>query len=188
MESCVCAVVVANIVGSSSSSPPPPNPTWGELEGRALPDRGGFKRWLRATGWGGGQLPPPCHHIPTPTSAAAGSVLSSCEFRAPCPHTEAYLAAYSVDRLVWKLQLEMASRLTSDACTAPLRWGPWLYYHCRDEGKQYPVLFRHSAALHRANLSGTVTLPWGLTSQLGSVSSRNWWITTSRPTGSEVTH
>ncbi|OEL30439.1 Protease 2 [Dichanthelium oligosanthes] len=63
-------------------------------------------------------------------------------------YAEACLAACGADRLARKLQLEMASRLASDACTPPVRWGPWLYYRRTDEGKQYPVLCRRSAALH----------------------------------------
>jgi protease II len=63
-------------------------------------------------------------------------------------YAEACLAAAGADRLARKLQLEMASRLASEACTAPARWGPWLYYRRADEGKQYPVLCRRSAALH----------------------------------------
>nr|CAB3457224.1 unnamed protein product [Digitaria exilis] len=63
-------------------------------------------------------------------------------------YAEACLAACGADRLARKLQLEMASRLASDACTPPVRWGPWLYYRRADEGKQYPVLCRRSAALH----------------------------------------
>ncbi|GJN33813.1 hypothetical protein PR202_gb22438 [Eleusine coracana subsp. coracana] len=68
-------------------------------------------------------------------------------------YTEACLAACGADRLARKLQLEMASRLASDACTPPVRWGPWLYYRRADEGKQYPVLCRRSAALHNEFVS-----------------------------------
>jgi protease II len=63
-------------------------------------------------------------------------------------YAEACLAACGADRLARKLQLEMASHLASDVCTPPVRWGPWLYYRRADEGKQYPVLCRRSAALH----------------------------------------
>ncbi|KAM0827069.1 hypothetical protein ACQ4PT_068435 [Festuca glaucescens] len=63
-------------------------------------------------------------------------------------YAEACLAAAGADRLARKLQLEMVSRLASEACTTPARWGPWLYYRRADEGKQYPVLCRRSAALH----------------------------------------
>lgn len=63
-------------------------------------------------------------------------------------YAEACLAACGADRLARKLQLEMASCLASDSCTPPVRWGPWLYYRRADEGKQYPVLCRRSAALH----------------------------------------
>jgi hypothetical protein len=73
-----------------------------------------------------GQLPPsppPRRHIPA-LLPLWPAVLNLREFCEPVPHTEACLAAYGVDRLVRKLELEMASRLASNACTPPvhLRW------------------------------------------------------------------
>ncbi|CAF2037668.1 hypothetical protein BRARA_I00871 [Brassica rapa] len=61
-------------------------------------------------------------------------------------YTEAVLA--DTDRIQTKLQSEMASRLSFDLSTPPLRWGPWLYYRRVEEGKQYPVLCRRLASLH----------------------------------------
>ncbi|KAL0463699.1 UNVERIFIED_CONTAM: hypothetical protein Slati_0257500 [Sesamum latifolium] len=44
------------------------------------------------------------------------------------------------------LYSEMVSRIPSKISTPPERWGPWLYYQCIPEGKEYPVLCRKSAA------------------------------------------
>ncbi|KAL8533558.1 hypothetical protein ACS0TY_009817 [Phlomoides rotata] len=40
------------------------------------------------------------------------------------------------------LYSEMVSRMPSKITTPPERWGPWLYYECIPEGKEYPVLCR----------------------------------------------
>ncbi|KAF3323978.1 prolyl endopeptidase-like protein [Carex littledalei] len=68
-------------------------------------------------------------------------------------YTEAVLASLGADRLVRKLQIEMAPRLASDLSTPPVRWGPWLYYRRVEEGKQYPVLCRRKASLHEEFIS-----------------------------------
>ncbi|KAM5576356.1 hypothetical protein ABKV19_007292 [Rosa sericea] len=61
-------------------------------------------------------------------------------------YTEAVM--YGTDRLQSKLQSEMASRLSFDLSTPPLKFGPWLYYRRVEEGKQFPVLCRRLASLH----------------------------------------
>ncbi|XP_061352527.1 uncharacterized protein LOC133297406 [Gastrolobium bilobum] len=61
-------------------------------------------------------------------------------------YTEAVM--FDSERLLNKLQLEMASRMPFELSTPPLRWGPWLYYRRVEEGKQYPVLCRRLASLH----------------------------------------
>ncbi|XP_058186222.1 uncharacterized protein LOC131303390 isoform X1 [Rhododendron vialii] len=66
-------------------------------------------------------------------------------------YTEAVMA--DSQRLVSKLQSEMASRFASDLSTPPLRWGPWLYYRRIEEGKQYPVLCRRLASLNEEFIS-----------------------------------
>ncbi|XP_057777518.1 uncharacterized protein LOC130995998 [Salvia miltiorrhiza] len=43
------------------------------------------------------------------------------------------------------LYSEMVSRLPPDITTPPERWGPWLYYQCIPEGKEYPILYRKPA-------------------------------------------
>ncbi|OAY84613.1 Dipeptidyl aminopeptidase BI [Ananas comosus] len=68
-------------------------------------------------------------------------------------YAEAAMAAAGADRLVRKLQIEMAPRLASELSTPPVRWGPWLYYRRVEEGKQYPVLCRRSATLHQEFIS-----------------------------------
>lgn len=68
-------------------------------------------------------------------------------------YTEAVFASLAADRLQRKLQIEMATRLATDLCTPPVRWGPWLYYRRVEEGKQYPVLCRRSASLHEEFIS-----------------------------------
>ncbi|MCL7033476.1 hypothetical protein MKW94_000422, partial [Papaver nudicaule] len=45
-------------------------------------------------------------------------------------------------KLQQKLLSEMKSRMPPKISTPPERWGPWLYYHCMPEGKEYPVLCR----------------------------------------------
>lgn len=37
---------------------------------------------------------------------------------------------------------EMTSRMAPRISTPPERWGPWLYYQCIPEGKEFPVLCR----------------------------------------------
>ncbi|POO02693.1 Peptidase S9A, prolyl oligopeptidase [Trema orientale] len=66
-------------------------------------------------------------------------------------YAEAVMA--DTDRLQSKLQSEMASRLSFDLSTPPLRWGPWLYYRRAEEGKQYPVLCRRLASLNEEFIS-----------------------------------
>lgn len=66
-------------------------------------------------------------------------------------YTEAFM--FGTDRLQAKLQSEMASRMTSELSTPPLRWGPWLYYRRVEEGKQYPVLCRRLASLNEEFIS-----------------------------------
>ncbi|KAJ0963395.1 hypothetical protein J5N97_028517 [Dioscorea zingiberensis] len=68
-------------------------------------------------------------------------------------YAEAAMAAAGADRLHQKLQLEMASRMASDPCSPPVKWGPWLYYRRIEEGKQYPVLCRRLAKLHEEFVS-----------------------------------
>ncbi|XP_073006031.1 uncharacterized protein [Typha latifolia] len=68
-------------------------------------------------------------------------------------YMEAVMASAGADRLMRKLQIEMAPRLASDLSTPPVRWGPWLYYRRVEEGKQYPVLCRRSANLHKEFIS-----------------------------------
>ncbi|XP_039117021.1 protease 2 [Dioscorea cayenensis subsp. rotundata] len=68
-------------------------------------------------------------------------------------YAEAAMAAAGADRLQRKLQLEMASRMASDPCSPPVKWGPWLYYRRIEEGKQYPVLCRRSVKLHEEFVS-----------------------------------
>ncbi|KAL1569852.1 dipeptidyl aminopeptidase BI [Salvia divinorum] len=43
------------------------------------------------------------------------------------------------------LYSEMLSRLPPDITTPSERWGPWLYYQCIPEGKEYPILYRKPA-------------------------------------------
>ncbi|KAK2657360.1 hypothetical protein Ddye_010412 [Dipteronia dyeriana] len=79
-------------------------------------------------------------------------------------YTEAVLS--DTERLQYKLQSEIASRLAFDLCT-PLRWGPcvlfdylkvnlhhrMLYYRRVEEGKRYPVLCRRLASLNEEFIS-----------------------------------
>ncbi|GAB4848923.1 hypothetical protein Ancab_003735 [Ancistrocladus abbreviatus] len=66
-------------------------------------------------------------------------------------YTEAVMS--DTERLQSKLQSEMASRMAFDLSTAPVRWGPWLYYRRVEEGKQFPVLCRRLASLHEEFIS-----------------------------------
>lgn len=68
-------------------------------------------------------------------------------------YTEAVFASLAADRLTRKLQIEMATRMSSELCTTPVRWGPWLYYRRVEEGKQYPVLCRRSVSLNEEFIS-----------------------------------
>lgn len=68
-------------------------------------------------------------------------------------YTEAVMMATGADRLVRKIQVEMAPRMSAEACTPPVRWGPWLYYRRVEEGKQYPVLCRRSATVNEEFIS-----------------------------------
>lgn len=66
-------------------------------------------------------------------------------------YTEAFMS--DTDKLQSKLQSEMASRLSFELSTPPLRWGPWLYYRRVEEGKQYPVLCRRLVSLNEEFIS-----------------------------------
>ncbi|KAI3867369.1 hypothetical protein MKX03_036496 [Papaver bracteatum] len=55
-------------------------------------------------------------------------------------YTEAFMA--DTKKLQQKLLSEMKSRMPPKISTPPERWGPWLYYQCMPEGKEYPVLYR----------------------------------------------
>ncbi|PKA54322.1 oligopeptidase B [Apostasia shenzhenica] len=68
-------------------------------------------------------------------------------------YMEDVMAAIGADRLQRKLQIEMATRMSSDLCTPPIRWGPWLYYRRVEEGKPYPVLCRRKASLQEDFIS-----------------------------------
>ncbi|OWM89438.1 hypothetical protein CDL15_Pgr024186 [Punica granatum] len=56
----------------------------------------------------------------------------------------AYAEAFMADTvdLQNRLVSEMRSRLPTNISTPPERWGPWLYYQCIPEGKEFPVLYR----------------------------------------------
>jgi hypothetical protein len=102
-------------------------PSYRSDMGRVRGQSSAGSEWLQVAVVGEeGQLPPsppPRRHIPA-LLPLWPAVLSLREFCEPVPHTEACLAAYGVNRLVRKLELEMASRLASNACTPPvhLRW------------------------------------------------------------------
>ncbi|KAK4791228.1 hypothetical protein SAY86_031641 [Trapa natans] len=66
-------------------------------------------------------------------------------------YTEAVMS--DSEKLQSKLMSEMAARLSYDLSTAPLRWGPWLYYRRVEEGKQYPVLCRRLVSLNEEFIS-----------------------------------
>ncbi|KAM0853900.1 hypothetical protein ACQ4PT_050762 [Festuca glaucescens] len=119
---------------SSPPLPPPPNPPRPPQKPEPVTIHG--ETWQDSYAWMGS------------LSAAAAMRHMDVHMEAEEKYAEACLAAAGADRLARKLQLEMASRLASEACTTPARWGPWLYYRRADEGKQYPVLCRRSAALH----------------------------------------
>ncbi|GJM98626.1 hypothetical protein PR202_ga15654 [Eleusine coracana subsp. coracana] len=119
--------------------PPPPNPPRPPQKPEPVSIHG--ETWYDSYAWMGA------------LSDAAAMRHMDVHMEAEEKYTEACLAACGADRLARKLQLEMASRLASDACTPPVRWGPWLYYRRTDEGKQYPVLCRRSAALHNEFVS-----------------------------------
>lgn len=123
---------------SKPSSPPPPPPPPNPPRPPQKPDPVSIhgETWHDNYAWMGA------------LSDAAAMRHMDVHMEAEEKYAEACLAACGADRLARKLQLEMASRLASDACTPPVRWGPWLYYRRADEGKQYPVLCRRSAALH----------------------------------------
>ncbi|WVZ65173.1 hypothetical protein U9M48_014582 [Paspalum notatum var. saurae] len=114
--------------------PPPPNPPRPPQKPEPVSIHG--ETWHDSYAWMGS------------LSDAAAMRHMDVHMEAEEKYAEACLAACGADRLARKLQLEMASRLASDSCTPPVRWGPWLYYRRADEGKQYPVLCRRSAALH----------------------------------------
>lgn len=120
--------------GASPPPPPPPNPPRPPQKPEPVTIHG--ETWHDSYAWMGS------------LSDAAAMRHMDVHMEAEEKYAEACLAAAGADRLARKLQLEMASRLASDACTPPARWGPWLYYRRADEGKQYPVLCRRSAALH----------------------------------------
>ncbi|XP_075483481.1 uncharacterized protein LOC142523653 [Primulina tabacum] len=58
-------------------------------------------------------------------------------------YAEAFMR--ETEELQRNLYSEMVSRLPSKISTPPERWGPWLYYQCIPEGKEYPVLCRKLA-------------------------------------------
>uniref|UniRef100_A0ACD5YEL8 Uncharacterized protein n=1 Tax=Avena sativa TaxID=4498 RepID=A0ACD5YEL8_AVESA len=124
---------------SSPPLPPPPNPPRPPQKPEPVAIHG--ETWQDNYAWMGS------------LSDAAAMRHMDVHMEAEEKYAEACLAAAGADRLARKLQLEMASRLASDACTPPARWGPWLYYRRADEGKQYPVLCRRSAALHGVFIS-----------------------------------
>ncbi|KAH9301184.1 hypothetical protein KI387_012767, partial [Taxus chinensis] len=55
-------------------------------------------------------------------------------------YTETFMA--DTVELQQQLEAEMLSRMTPEVSTPPERRGPWLYYQCIPEGKEYPVLCR----------------------------------------------
>ncbi|XP_020599107.1 uncharacterized protein LOC110038574 [Phalaenopsis equestris] len=71
-------------------------------------------------------------------------------------YTEAAMVAVGADRLQRKLQIEMAPHMSSQLCSPPLRWGPWLYYRRVEEGKPFPVLCRRKAILQEEFISYNV--------------------------------
>ncbi|OWM83504.1 hypothetical protein CDL15_Pgr012985 [Punica granatum] len=66
-------------------------------------------------------------------------------------YTEAVMS--DTEKLQSKLMSEMASRLSYDLSTPPVRWGPWVYYRRVEEGKQYPVLCRRLVSLNEEFIS-----------------------------------
>ncbi|KAL0430024.1 UNVERIFIED_CONTAM: Protease 2 [Sesamum radiatum] len=68
-----------------------------------------------------------------------------------------YAEAFMQDTLNMRriLYSEMVSRIPSKISTPPERWGPWLYYQCIPEGKEYPVLCR-KLAVERKGWAATV--------------------------------
>ncbi|XP_028550624.1 uncharacterized protein LOC110111189 [Dendrobium catenatum] len=68
-------------------------------------------------------------------------------------YAEAVMIAADADRLQRKIQIEMAPRMSSDLCSPPVRWGPWLYYSRVEEGKPFPVLCRRKASLQEEFIS-----------------------------------
>ncbi|KAG8056962.1 hypothetical protein GUJ93_ZPchr0002g25260 [Zizania palustris] len=120
----------------SSAPPPPPPPAPPRPPQKPEPVSIHGETWHDSYAWMGA------------LSDAAAMRHMDVHMEAEEKYAEACFAAVGADRLARKLQLEMASRLASDVCTPPVRWGPWLYYRRVDEGKQYPVLCRRSAALH----------------------------------------
>uniref|UniRef100_A0A0E0QSA0 Prolyl endopeptidase n=1 Tax=Oryza rufipogon TaxID=4529 RepID=A0A0E0QSA0_ORYRU len=125
----------------ATAPPPPPPPTPPRPPQKPEPVSIHGETWHDSYAWMGA------------LSDAAAMRHMDVHMEAEEKYAEACLAAAGADRLARKLQLEMASRLASDACTPPVRWGPWLYYRRADEGKQYPVLCRRSAALHSEFIS-----------------------------------
>ncbi|KAL5201135.1 hypothetical protein ABZP36_035489 [Zizania latifolia] len=120
----------------ASAPPPPPPPAPPRPPQKPEPVSIHGETWHDSYAWMGA------------LSDAAAMRHMDVHMEAEEKYAEACFAAVGADRLARKLQLEMASRLASDVCTPPVRWGPWLYYRRVDEGKQYPVLCRRSAALH----------------------------------------
>eukprot|EP01018_Ginkgo_biloba_P001991 Gb_02707 [translate_table: standard] len=70
-------------------------------------------------------------------------------------YTEAVMAA--TIPLQQLLHTEMQSRMAPEISTPPERWGPWLYYQCVPEGKEYPVLCRR---LERRESLAALVLPF----------------------------
>ncbi|XP_047971308.1 dipeptidyl aminopeptidase BI [Salvia hispanica] len=59
------------------------------------------------------------------------------------------------------LYSEMLSRLPPDITTPPHRWGPWLYYQCIPEGKEYPILYRKPAVERKGWIASIFTSSGG---------------------------
>lgn len=68
-------------------------------------------------------------------------------------YTDSVMTSVNADKLVRKLQIEMATRMAVDVCTPPVKWGPWIYYRRVEEGKQYGVLCRRLEELNREFVS-----------------------------------
>lgn len=100
--------------------------------------------------------PPPAKKIPFAATAHGVtwkdpyrwmSNISDPDFISYINQENSYADAFMRDtqELQKILYSEMVSRMPSNITTPPERWGPWLYYQCIPEGKEYPILYRKAA-------------------------------------------